>query len=200
MPLINGVKDSQAAAVHRRARRELLKFQVEERERLLEAATKCNKLIDDLVRLNGEDYRPNAERAAGNMLRLLYEGASWQPEKPSDATGIKPAKKDQSASGRRAEASKLPTEAPWELMRPSIQSWAQEGADAFIGAVAERAHQHGETAEQAMGFVKADAERHLAKHLDEMREQDPEKAAELCEFMRRVSAEIGTSVPYPFGP
>lgn len=63
MTSINGVNNAQAEARHRRARKDLAAFQESERERLLACAERCNKMIEELVKANGESYRPRAEQA-----------------------------------------------------------------------------------------------------------------------------------------
>ena len=82
-------------------------------------------------------------------------------------------------------------------MSPAIHAWAMEGNDMFEADAAKHIAA-GEDPTSARAAVKAEAEWHLAKGLDEMREQDPDKAAEMVMFIRRMCAELGRPVPYPF--
>ena len=82
-------------------------------------------------------------------------------------------------------------------MRYAINAWAVDGNAAFEADVAERVGA-GEDPATARVYVHADAERHVAKMLDEMRENDPARAKELVTMVRRMFAEFGKPVPYPF--
>lgn len=91
-----------------------------------------------------------------------------------------------------------PTPEEIHLMAPAAYAWAVEGNENFEAEVAKHIAA-GEDSESSRAAVKAEAEWHVAKMLDQMRAEDPAKAREFVKFVRRMSAEFGVPPPYPFG-
>lgn len=98
----------------------------------------------------------------------------------------------------RRERVRAPSAAQVHQMRHAAGAWAHEGAEMFTRDVGERMAATGEDRSTSHAYVRAQTEWHLAKALDTMREEDPDKAAELVTFMHRMCAELGVPVPYPF--